>query len=161
MPFDAATYQPPVIDPLSLTTPGERLMYLRDFLQELPAGRFDMIYYGRTANAEEFNLPTARVRNDCGTAACICGWANVVFGEAETDDMDAARNLLGLDYEAGHDLFMPEVWMSDDTHAWSATPADAAQVLTHLIETGEVDWSVARRDGGHEPSTMAGSGTDQ
>ena len=128
MAFDATAFE---IDPLTLTTARERLEYLRDFLRRLPKARFDM-----------GNWPEPSYTR-CGTAACIGGWADALFqpgitlpGLAETSDL---LGLSGLQLNA---LCFPERFCHGEV-----TPAEAADVLTHLINTGEVNWAVARQPG--------------
>lgn len=47
----------------------ERLLKLADFLDTLPAKRFDISLYAEDGFSKD----------NCGTAACACGWATVVF----------------------------------------------------------------------------------
>jgi hypothetical protein len=127
MAYDAATY---TVDPLSLTTPRARLEYLRDFLLRLPRKRFDM----HAINAAD--------PDDCGSAGCIAGWAMGLFRLERGPLIFSAGPPLGLDMHEAARLFFP-----DDSGPYSAvTPADAAAVLTHLLNTGKVDWSVARSE---------------
>lgn len=143
----AATEAPSLLDrdPKTITDPKERLMYLRDFLRELPPERFDMTDFlrwqrGGSATAEE-------VSNHCGTAACIAGWAHVKFDPTNTSycySDDVAQPLLGLSDDAAEALFYPAgTEMSDGQSGYMATPTQAANVLDHLIQTGEVDWGKA------------------
>lgn len=141
MAFDAATHQ---VDPLSLTTPRERLEYLRDFLRELPAERFDMgDWY--TVNGVGRSLSALRktagdIVHDCGTAACIAGWAAAIFApDTRSYAVFAAERALGLDDVTAAALFVP-----DGFARAGYTPYEASRVLDHLLATGEVDWSVAR-----------------
>lgn len=144
MAFDATDFQPATVDPLTITEPKERLAYLRDFLRELPRERFNMLHFGLSDGRYGYStVAPVDVFKECGTAACICGWTNVLFGGRETDDEHAAAHILGLDIEASENLFYPHGWGSD---LWSVIPPSAAvAVLDHLIATGEVDWSVARK----------------
>lgn len=125
MPFDAEYATHLTRDPLTITEPRERLEYLRDFLRALPAERFSMRDW------------------HCGTAACIGGWAEqIFFGQFAADDK--LNRHLGLS-EAQHDLlFYPHgAFLPDGRMAFDASHAQAADVLDHLLKTGEVDWSVA------------------
>lgn len=137
MAFDAATYE---IDPLTLTEPRDRLMYLRDFLRRLPAERFDMGRAGEPEDAES---------GECGTAACIAGWARAKFryaGCSWAQDLDPlAADLFGLGEADAAALFYPVGAFNADRDYYAATPDEAAIVLDHLIQTGRVDWSVARK----------------
>lgn len=123
MPFDAATY---ARDPLTITDPRERLEYLRDFLRELPKERFSMAHW-----------PDAAELHRCGTAACIGGWADAIWGRTTTNDEAGER--LGLSADEAWALFYPSSdWLNTDT-----TIAQALRVVDHFLATGEVDWSKA------------------
>lgn len=122
-------------DPKSLTEPRERLEYLRDFLRELPSHKFTMQSWGHNLTKEH-----------CGSPGCICGWTNSLFPESPLfiGDTDAAGLALGISWRAAKELFEPVVEQREDYTVYrSATPTQAANVLDHLIRTGEVDWSVA------------------
>lgn len=120
MAYDATDFTAPVRmldrDPKSLTEPRERLEYLRDFLRELPPERFDM------AIVEE--------HRECGTVACIAGWRDHLFGDCDVFPPTANHA----------ELFMPRGWCD---RSFAPTPTQAANVLDHLLRTGDVDWSVA------------------
>ena len=48
---------------------------------------------------------------DCGTAACIGGWACILSGASLAGDIHTrARNLLGLTLDEGRDLFSENRW---------------------------------------------------
>lgn len=136
MPFDAADFK---VDPLTITEPKARLEYLRDFLRTLPEERFDILSFADAPGWPEYcddPISAADVRNDCGTTACIAGWAEALFTEVE-DIGGNAEELLGLGEPVANKLF----------HGFprgNIRPAQAADVLDHLIRTGEVDWSVAQ-----------------
>ena len=138
MAYDATDFTPtgpaPVVDPLTITDPKERLAYLRDFLRALPEERFDMQHPGEFEDAEA---------GDCGSAACIGGWARALFRTSGPINIVGVTKL-GLSADGVDRLFFPHADMADGTWAMCATTADAADVLDHLIRTGEVDWSVAR-----------------
>lgn len=143
MPFDAATF---TVDPLALTTPRERLEYLRDFLRGLPAARFNMGNFSETVDGYDTDLSAYEVRHNCGTTACIAGWAEALFTNSNCISHDGeATRLLGLSHVAASLLFYANADNEDDGAEtyWDATPQQAANVLDHLIRTGEVDWSKA------------------
>lgn len=99
--------------------------------------------------------------NWCGTSCCIAGAAVAFHGfklplweqnylrdvgrnsvsDVVDDDgneiliRDQAQALLGLTYEQAESLFVPRHKPLE-----AITPAEAAQAITHLIETGEVQW---------------------
>lgn len=150
MAFDAATYE---IDPLTLTTPRARLEYLRDFLRRLPRERFYIGNYVSTVLDDiKISAADTAVLHQCGTAACIAGWAahlfspesvNAVCGSEQDDWGEAhyfAAGALGLTDEEACQLFVP----LDSATPWrDIAPTQAAAVIDHLLKTGEVDWSVA------------------
>jgi hypothetical protein len=136
MPYDATDFQivPATVDPLTLTTPRERLEYLRDFLRVLPPERFDM--------------SEARVVDrGCGTVACIGGWAKVLFGlSGFLSEVGAG---LGLTEQKADELF---IWVTGHRYV-DVTPQMAALVIDNAIRTGrerkagwrpgKIDWSAA------------------
>jgi hypothetical protein len=111
-----------------------------------------------------FNNPIAEVRrlgasgyyaegadvemvNHCGTAACIAGLTKVIFdlpGGIMTG-FDTAAYFLGLTDEKYIDRMGDCILFYPNTNdPWSQiTPALAAKVVRHLIETGEIDWTLA------------------
>ncbi len=75
--------------------------------------------------------------HNCGTTACIAGWAVAVrdnTSEIERSDFfDEARDYLELTERQAHSLFLGN--MSPKT-----TPAQAVKVMRNLAETGVIDW---------------------
>jgi len=120
----------------------ERLTVLRDVIINLPDGRFNMnTWVGFIeGDDDEDPLTASQIRHDCGTCACIGGWADALFREPDDRPMDhtvtATGELLGLTSDQSFELFTPKgvVWPD-------VTQEKAAEVLTRLIETGEVKWS--------------------
>jgi hypothetical protein len=143
-------------DPATITDPRERLIYLRDHLANLPdPSRFSMeSYFGirdeydeiidrGPAHIDDYSTRTCgeMLEGDCGTTACIAGYAlflftpNVPWGGMGGISTFAGE-VLGLGPSDASDLFTPV------SHITCSDPSKAARVLTHLIETGEVDWHV-------------------
>lgn len=125
-------------DPKSLTEPRERLEYLRDFLRErAPVELFDM---GTCGDVDD--VPMAW----CQTPSCIGGWGRVLFN-SPTGIEHVGRTLLGLPEMKVDALFfpcgagLPQVGLGSMPNR--ATPTQAANVLDHLIRTGEVRWDLA------------------
>jgi hypothetical protein len=154
MAFDATDFRPAPVDPATITDPRERLVFLRDFIAKLPAERFYIGNYVSTGDGRGWRgADSTENLHDCGTAACIAGWAAFLFSREAvsarySEDLDSppvhdiAAGLIGLTEREADNLFVP---MGPGFLAWSQiTNAHAAAVLTHLINTGEVDWSVAR-----------------
>jgi hypothetical protein len=147
MPYDATDFvvteaAAPVRDPKSITDPRERIVFLRDFLRELPAERFDMRTFGRRGprgtGPAQFCV---RVSGDtCSTAACIAGWANLLWAQQgqRTNAHRRAATFLGLDLDMANKLFWPSSGSGFDS-----TPAQAANVLDHYLTTGEISWAAA------------------
>lgn len=80
---------------------------------------------------------------DCRSPACLAGWACAMEGY----DLDQVLNLgdsihrtaaeiLGISQEAADKLFTPK-----QNEPYLLSGVEAASVLDHLVETGELDWS--------------------
>ena len=145
MPFDGdpklyATVLPPI--PVPADTPHGRLIQLRDFLAALPDSRFNMDYWCEDISAwdQADLMEETGGRPQCGTIACIGGWADVLAGVRRNEGTTVQTGeRLGLDQWRAHDLFHPGPLQVP----WGTIPvARAVRVLDHLIETGEVDWSI-------------------
>lgn len=96
----------------------------------------------------------------CGTTACIAGWAAYAAGYRGNDNEQIeviAAEYLGLDTGdepfyimvggEARKLFYPPIIYRDDDDGdailyYQATAEEAAVVLNHLIETGEVKWDL-------------------
>ena len=112
MPYDAS--------PPAEVTARDRLIQLRDFLASVPPKEFSYITW------------------DCGTSACIGGWAGRLFGLSHDESFSTpVAELLGLSGEQARELFF------DAPIEWPITEKHAVAVLDHLLATGTVDWSVA------------------
>jgi hypothetical protein len=88
-----------------------------------------------------------RTGHNCGTTACIAGWAwHIAKGRVPDEGSYYVREegaeFLGLEVgsRTERDLFCPI-----DVPDHALTPARAAAVLRHLAETGKVDWSVGSK----------------
>lgn len=152
MAYDAEFSRHLTVDPLSITEPRERLLYLRDFLRNLPPERFNMRSWWSAVTGGGLKLYGTRPEEftaECGTAACVAGWTVSVFrprsplNEFRGDWVeDVAGLILGLSSDEADKLFFPPDFFSERTDEW--TPAQAADVIDHLLATGKVDWSVAQ-----------------
>jgi hypothetical protein len=112
-------------------------------------------------DVDGFDLSVGVAMRDpaCGTVCCIAG-ALVQFNEPVTeklksqmeyDDDDHEYNwgtvfrrgmaIAELTEEQAEALFEPDVWDRSEV-----TPAEAARVIRHFVETGEVDWGVANEE---------------
>lgn len=136
----------------------ERLLELADLLEsEKVVGHFDMDYFFKSYNlsvpTHTHKLGAAEALNVCGTVACIAGWAVAAFNPKlqgfQIDYEQIAADLLGLRYEQADRLFTPSDNGDDcdpedeDRSPYAASAKQAAKVVRHLAETGEVDWSKA------------------
>lgn len=122
MPFES--------EPSVEVTARDRLIRLRDFLAELPDERFDIArVWTKDGEWAEKKQVAA---NECGTAACIVGWYEILYPHAE--------GIEALTQEQHSDLCAPEGYNSRSTQY---TRARAVIVIDHYLETGRVDWSVA------------------
>lgn len=89
----------------------------------------------------EFDMET--VRNTCGTAGCIAGFAVAVYDRKTWDaghfHTDIAARLLGLNERQQDELFFPV--LSDGTGACSQITADEAAIALESVGlTGKVRW---------------------
>lgn len=95
---------------------------------------------------EQVNMGTFLREKSCGTVACIAGWAQQLSGVRDTQRCHF--DWLGLT-DKHYGLYVPEGWFSDAglTDEKRRYPKSrVVAVLDHLLETGEVDWSVTERE---------------
>jgi hypothetical protein len=83
----------------------------------------------RTGEASDEEL-----QHNCGTAACIAGWASLFRPDAR-NPYSRARDALGLDAHQAEYLFLPYGW---DRLAW--TREQAIATLIRFRDTGEISW---------------------
>jgi len=111
----------------------ENIQKVRDVIAALPPAQFDMRELG--------------TKNECGTVACIAGWACEVLGTGNDRDYgttSVATEMFGITQGQAHELF----WLGSaepGSKLWLAGPDHAVRVLDHLLATGEVDWESTRR----------------
>lgn len=81
--------------------------------------------------------------HNCGTVACIAGWAEAVYVR-EGGDPDRYRSsswYFGIeDDRTSERLITPPGWRTNPSQF---TPERAVAVLRHLAATGEVDWTIS------------------
>lgn len=118
----------------------KRILKLADHIESLP--HVADYSSGETGfNMEIFNF-------NCGTPACICGWAVELWARkdlrenpSDIDNMlETGQELLGLTEKEAKNLFVP------DTDHRKTTPVIAAQVLRDFAEGGEIDWPIELYD---------------
>lgn len=93
-----------------------------------------------------------RSGKNCGTVACVAGWATIIAVGKENVSQPwvVGAAFLGLDTEAANNLFVPNYDTDSPRHAMThATAIDAVRVLRILAITGKVDWEAAMK--GDEP----------
>lgn len=152
MAYDAEHFIATVTKPIdyrAITEPRERLVALSAFLRGLSPERFDMGYFSSVVGDPEGEYISAtQIRTDCGTTACIAGWAVALFTVNErADGSGLAKNMLGLtDQQAGTLFYANSTAYDDDEEAvayWDATPTQAANVIDNYLATGVIDWGKA------------------
>ena len=124
----------------------ERILLLADHLDSIPDHQFSL---------EHWLTGTPRITedpDDCDTVGCIPGYAVLLFDERGNTDAPwtaseiarKAQHLLGLDDQQGQALFTPtaggNVRCQLQCNYQDVTPADAADTLRTLAETGQVHW---------------------
>ncbi len=82
----------------------------------------------------------------CNTAACIAGFTCLIFDYKEAsihnyeyDVAKKAAELLELDREQSSYLFVGRTYND-------ITGPNAAKVIRHFVETGDVDWTIIEKD---------------
>jgi hypothetical protein len=128
----------------------ERLIQLAEVLESPAAEKhFDMKEWIEHTGYHDLpeGITIAEVMIDCGTVACIAGWATVLARPNEPysaiiDEFSLAAEYLDLEYFIAKSLFTPSCTTDEGTQAYDADPKQAAKVVRHLAETGEVDWSI-------------------
>ncbi len=132
----------------------DNIRLVRDMILAHPT-QFDMgTLVGGDPN-DDAEATLGGLAHPCGTVACIAGWAAYAAGYHGREGgriEHTAAEFLGVQFDIGDliiggvagRLFYPD--MPEDPEApgpYVATAEQAARVLDHLIETGEVDWSKA------------------
>jgi hypothetical protein len=137
----------------------EKIRALADFLERLHelGEQFDMNTW--------IDTQTAFYEGHCGTSACIAGWCAIMeIGQEKALKADwhgetrhIAAAALGIDEWTATHLFTPRgnspgslAFIQLDYNGrdpWRCTELEAARVLRHLADTGELDWSAALAEG--------------
>lgn len=94
-----------------------------------------------------FNM--ADFAHSCGTPSCIGGWTIALFAphlSIRFNSFDDAKEILDLTERQAQELFFCEdVFQSgcaENFQLEQITPDQAADVLLHLADTGEVRWDL-------------------
>jgi hypothetical protein len=148
--------------PEKLETPLDIARFLRtmDNSEDAECG-FDMLRLTASTNTE----------HACGTACCIAGWVYIAnTGDFSPDLMqwewvviDEIAKVLG-DRQAANAICFPPIMFGEtadmtgvpeelarkndaETYFMGATPQQAARVIENYVETGQVKWLQAMREG--------------
>jgi len=120
-----------------------RIQALANHLRTIPREAFNMDMFLKSNT-------TIQDLNECRSCGCIAGWAVALFDpdfNLQTSQLtiaDKARRLLKLDTVEAQELFLP-----DESTAYSATPTRAANVLDYCVKhDGLIDWSPFIQSGG-------------
>ena len=128
------------------------------------------MFYDHNLDVPESTFSMEMWTYECGTPACIAGWALALFSPeaiklpngnydvsnvpgADYDAAGAAAELLGIAVDDGYALFTPEFYVEDEDD-WDAdykaneygndefiSPRRAANTLRRLAKTGVIDWN--------------------
>ena len=83
----------------------------------------------------------------CGTACCIGGWAWLALTDRRpryANNPDTLlEDLLSISQEDSEKIAYPQDVYGNSSAGWRATPNQAAALLEHFRDTGEVDWALA------------------
>jgi hypothetical protein len=114
---------------------------VRDTIEALDPSRFNMALWN---TSDFYNKGFGDLVHQCGTCGCIGGWTEAVLVPDKTFQNDAVTaTMLGLSSYEAWKLFYPRGLPDWSGGHWSnILPKHAVQVLDHLLETGEVDWSI-------------------
>lgn len=116
-------------DPQTVRNPIDRRTYLSAFLKKLPESKFDM-----------GSISCEPGRGNCGTPACIAGWASTLFGDPKAPNgWEDFWNVVGMEH-LGMTHYEANALFFDFPNA--VTSAQAAKVLDNYIENGVVDWTI-------------------
>lgn len=116
----------------------ERLLQLADHLEKPHVAKhFNMNYSFAHLGSHSisYDQPAKDFIEDCGSVACIGGWAFVLFAPDTISDYisaGAAGELLDITYEEANALF----YYNTDSHT---TPKQAASVVRVFVETESVE----------------------
>lgn len=81
-----------------------------------------------------FNMDTVFGEADCGTTACMLGWAQFLTQDYSLfPDMNMTPET--------RDLFLYQTFIRADDPAWKATPEQAARALRNYLTLGEPRWA--------------------
>lgn len=111
----------------------ERLTILRDHLASLPDERVRMENYF-TAGDERVR-PHPKQEIGCGTAACIAGWASILFADGTEFGANQATDLLDLKYRQSDELFTPYGYARPGRY----TRSDAIAAIQSMLDSPDDD----------------------
>jgi hypothetical protein len=115
----------------------ERLTILRDHLASLPDERVDMRFVMTDGDSNLISSGPAReVLADCGTAACIAGWAGFLFSPdiGGYGSWEAGTDLAFTTDQAFH-LFTPKGFLEQGRY----TRQDAIAAIQSMLDSPDDD----------------------
>lgn len=116
----------------------ERLQILRDHLASLPDERVDMRYYASLGSRLADSVSDVReITRECGTAACIAGWATTLFRPSRLTLYvpRAAAPMLGLTGSQEDELFFPHQYWVKGRY----TRSDAIAAIQSMLDSPDDD----------------------
>lgn len=116
----------------------ERLTILRDHLASLPDERVNMValMLDEQGRSQAYQKEPRALLAHCGTAACIAGWANALFGNRRIKQgAEDAEIYLGLTEEQSVALFEPEGFDIPDEYSRS----DAIAAIQSMLDSPDDD----------------------
>jgi len=139
-------------------TDTKRILELADHLEsQVPWSQFEMSCFIQSPTVlDPTRVPLSRMQNECGTAACIAGWAVLLFGEPSKSVVEMAKEAglrhLDIDLLATYLLVGTDFYRPLDRLFYNfrdiKSPQDAARRLRTLaweMEHGVVSPPVKMR----------------
>jgi hypothetical protein len=121
----------------------ERMLKLADFIEALPPKQFNMQFWAVNNNNVSGRRdvdPKTINPHQCGTTACIAGWAVYLFAKRDPVDQnywisfgEEAQDLLGLTLDQRENLFLSDCWGEAPEHI---TREMAAAKIRKMVASG-------------------------
>lgn len=115
------------------------ILYLAEVITANP-DKFNMNWFGYDHDSGTAVTDSEELLHNCGTTACIGGWANAIDGWEFLEDEAHAREVLGLTFGQSQALFWgyPILWGMENALT-NATAEDGARVLRSIAD-GTATW---------------------
>lgn len=117
----------------------QRILELADVIEKAPYAERPQYRRSNEPTLTHFNMSTFH----CGSAGCIAGWTIAHWQPEALNYLDTeaivrrAAAELDLSPSQAEDLFCSDRTPAELT---DIRPAEAARVLRHFVETGEIEW---------------------